>query len=320
MNRTQLQRHSPLISLFVAIATLPVMFSSTTQAQNWSTIEQDIITEQNRVRQNPRSYIPLLEAHLASMDANGGIPNGCGPNCTLQTREGQAAVREAIAFLRNQPALNPVELSSSVAQAAKVHAIDQAAGATGHIGSDGRDPGQRFRQQGIQALGWGENIAYGSPTAQAVVRDLIIDDGVLSRGHRTNIFNPDWTHSGAGCGDHVAYRNVCVIGYIESRGAQQNGDRSEIMPIPEGNQLTVIHNGTVELRSLQVGNTNILGRSLAPEQSRNIVLDRDQCRADLRIQLAGNYAPLDWSGVRLCGSVLSINEQNEFVLQYQRRQ
>ena len=70
---------------------------------NWATLEQNLIAEHNRVRQNPQSYIPLLEARLASMNQDGNIPNGCGRNCTLLTNEGRSAVEEAIQALRNQP-------------------------------------------------------------------------------------------------------------------------------------------------------------------------------------------------------------------------
>ena len=35
----------------------------------------------------------------------------------------------------------------------------------------------------------GENIAYGTTGGEAVVIALFIDDGVPSRGHRTNIFS-----------------------------------------------------------------------------------------------------------------------------------
>ena len=180
-------------------------------APSWGTIEQNLITEHSRVRQDPQSYIPMLEGHLASMDSQGNIPNGCGPNCTLLTQEGRSAVEEAISFLRNQDPVRSVNVSSDVARAAKAHARDQADGAVGHTSSDGTSFAERLDSFGIKS--GGENIAYGPDTARQVIMNLIIDDGVANRGHRTNIFSPRWSVAGAGCGPHAAYGTVCVINY-----------------------------------------------------------------------------------------------------------
>lgn len=184
-----------------------------TNRANWSAIEQDMVAEHNRIRQNPQSYIPILEDYLASMNADGNIPNGCGRNCTLLTQEGKPAVEEAIRFLRNQQPVGGLSVSSAVAQAAKSHAQDQRDGATGHSSSDGSSFADRLNRFGVQNVAMAENISYGPATAQDVVMALIVDDGVASRGHRTNIFAPDWAIAGVGCGDHAVYGTVCVINY-----------------------------------------------------------------------------------------------------------
>ncbi|MEO1620980.1 MAG: CAP domain-containing protein [Cyanobacteria bacterium J06632_3] len=187
--------------------------ASAAGSSSLSTVEQNIIAEHNRVRQNPQSYIPILEAYLASMNAEGNIPGGCGPNCTMLTQEGKPAVEEAIRFLRNQASVGALAFSEGATQAAKSHAADQRGGATGHSSSDGSSFADRLNRFGIQNVAMAENIAYGPSTAQDVVMGLIVDDGVASRGHRTNIFAPQWTVAGVGCGDHATYGVVCVINY-----------------------------------------------------------------------------------------------------------
>ncbi len=256
--------------------------SSTVQAQaaDWATVEQNLIVEHNRVRQNPQSYIPLLEARLASMNSQGNISNGCGRNCTLMTSEGKPAVEEAIRYLRKQPAVGALTPSANIAQAAKAHAVDQSDGSIGHNGSDGSRSSDRLARFGVVNVGTGENIAYGPSTAEDIMVNLIVDDGVADRGHRTNIFRPSWAMAGAGCGSHEVYRVVCVINYADAVRGSVASDR----------QFTVINNGTVELRSLQVSGNGVLNTPLAVGQTKQIPLS-NECKVNLTIQLGGNYRP-----------------------------
>lgn len=183
------------------------------QNSHWTTFEQAVLVEHNRIRQNPQSYIPLLENYLEDMTADGLVIHGCGRNCVLATQEGRAAVEEAIAFLRNQPPVDPIESSTPVAQAAKALAEEQQNGQTGHISADGSSFLQRLEHFGVRSNGLGENISYGATSAEDVILKLLIDDGVPNRGHRTNLFTHSWEKVGAGCGTHATYRTVCIINY-----------------------------------------------------------------------------------------------------------
>jgi hypothetical protein len=66
-----------------------------------------------------------------------------------------------------------------------------------------------------------ENISYGSDTPRDVVISLLVDDGVPSRGHRTNILAAGSRFAGVGCGRHTQYGTMCVIDY--AGGYQEAG-------------------------------------------------------------------------------------------------
>lgn len=267
---------------------------------DWSAVEREIIAEHSRVRQNPQSYIPILEAYLASMDRDGDIPGGCGANCTLVTNEGQAAVEEAIAFLQTQPPVGPVEYSGEIANVAKSHAQAQRNGAIGHVDAQGNRSTQRLSMAGIEFSSVGENIDYGSTSAQEVLVSLIVDDGVADRGHRINIFEPDWTTAGAGCGPHATIRTVCVVNYAKI-----------------SRQLSVVNNGSVALASLKVAGVDILGGALAVGETREIVIaEGNSCTVDLTVEMGRGYGSLVWDDLLICGGTMAIDSQNTLRVTY----
>ena len=101
-------------------------------------------------------------------------------------------------------------------------------GPDGHIGHESPD-GERFydrlmRHGAAESIA-AENIAYGPPTPSDVVRALIIDSGVPSRGHRRNIFHAGFEVVGVSCGPHRDYNTMCVMDFAGEASSRRVASR-----------------------------------------------------------------------------------------------
>jgi uncharacterized protein YkwD len=177
---------------------------------------REIIREMNLARQDPARYASFVEELRNTMAGNVMVLPG---GTRIRTKEGTAALNEAIRFLRSTQLQAPLLMSPGMCHAAADHCVDQAGGGFGHRGRDASNALKRISRYGTCQGSWGENISYGKSTARAVVLALIIDDGLPARKHRKNIFNQAFNFAGAAFGHHARFGTICSMdfagGYAE---------------------------------------------------------------------------------------------------------
>lgn len=176
-----------------------------------SQLEQAVLLEMNAARTGPKVFAVHLRRHRALFEGKRFQPPGAA--YFIVTQEGPAAVEEAIAFLERQRPLPPLAWEEGLARSAAELVRAQAkSGRTGHGRGKLAMParvGRHLKWTGSIA----ENISYGPDNGREVVLQLIVDDGVPGRGHRANIFSPDFRLSGVACGPHPTLRTVCAIDF-----------------------------------------------------------------------------------------------------------
>jgi uncharacterized protein YkwD len=191
---------------------------------NYAVLERGVIDELNEARTNPQAYASSLEHEIQFY--SGTLFRRPGDDAALQTREGAAAVREAIRVLRSTKPLPRLTMSEGMTLAARDHVKDQAPrGLMNHKGTDGSMAWDRVSRYGDWKSKISENMTFGPATAHDVVSALLIDDGIPDRGHRKNILDPEVMVVGISCGPHKSYRVMCDIvhagGFAEHRTAQR---------------------------------------------------------------------------------------------------
>lgn len=182
------------------------------QATYLSPIEREIIAETNRLRANPAAYARELEFlsqyYSGKMLRLPGLP-------PIETAEGVAPVREAIAHLRRIDPLPPLSPSKGMSLAARDHVRDLVRyNVAGHYGKDGSDPSDRLSRYGTWGISNSENISYQHfESARWHILQLLIDDGVRSRTHREELLDSESRVTGVSCAEHPSFPSVCVITY-----------------------------------------------------------------------------------------------------------
>jgi uncharacterized protein YkwD len=178
--------------------------------------EKDMIYEINRVRSDPRSYLPYIEPMLALAEQKLKEDGKGGRNYSLTTttydggkkqidttwhfinEEEVHALKTLVEDLKKWERLSILKPDQGIYKAAAKHAVDQEQHdwTLGHTGTDGSAPWDRITKFSPAMRFGNENIAGNSMivTARDIVIQLLVDEGIPGYGHRYNLLDPQWTH------------------------------------------------------------------------------------------------------------------------------
>jgi uncharacterized protein YkwD len=194
---------STALRLAVMAATL-----LTTVPAHAGSFEDAVLAQINAMRADPSTYARTLRQAAAA----------AGPRDPMSQEE-PGAVAEAIAVLSRQAPLPALTQDRRLRQAAREHVANQ--GPTGDVGHGAPGNfGQRLQSSGLWAGLAAETISYGQPTPADVVRQLVIDSRVPSRGHRKELLGRGFQAAGVACGPHAAWGAMCVIDFAGAIAAR----------------------------------------------------------------------------------------------------
>lgn len=145
-----------------------------------------------------------LTAALGAGGLSTLVPMMCSPAVVAPV----TTTEQQVVMLTNQQragaGMTPLTINASLTAAAQAHADDQASVDTmSHTGTDGSNAGTRIQRSGYPVQNWGENVAggYSSP-------DAVVTAWMASPGHRANIVSGSFTEIGiaiAYAADGTAY-------------------------------------------------------------------------------------------------------------------
>jgi uncharacterized protein YkwD len=126
------------------------------------------------------------------LDPAGSDGNSAGADVAP---EGQLREYEQLANAhRAGVGCGPLQWDNRAGTVAQAHADDMVRrDYFSHTNPEGQSPFDRLRAAGVTYTGAAENIAYGYPTAAAVLQGWLNSDG-----HRRNLENCEYTHHGVG--------------------------------------------------------------------------------------------------------------------------
>ena len=196
-------------------------------------IKREVIAESNRIRTNPKAYIPILEEYLKNFDGN--LLTLPGKNEILETEEGPRAYKEAIEFLKNQKPINIIEYDEEASKVAQDYSKFLSNSKEDQV-EDESQIEQRVEKYLEYDYSISENIDFGGSTGIEVIVNLLVDDGVKNRTHRDNLFSDKYEYYGVGVFEHPEYDYCTVIDYFGDIIAYKDPEKNKIFQAKKANK------------------------------------------------------------------------------------
>ena len=196
-------------------------------------IKREVIAQSNRIRTNPKAYIPILEEYLKNFDGN--LLTLPEKKEILETEEGPRAYKEAIEFLKNQKPISIIEYDEEASKVAQ----DYSKFLSNSKGEQVEDESQiqhRVEKYLEYDYSISENIDFGGSSGIEVIVNLLVDDGVKNRTHRDNLFSDKYEYYGVGVFEHPEYDYCTVIDYFGDIIAYKDPEKNKIFQAKKGNK------------------------------------------------------------------------------------
>ena len=196
-------------------------------------IKREVIAESNRIRTNPKAYIPILEGYLKNFDGN--LLTLPDKHEILETEEGPRAYKEAIEFLKNQKPINVIEYDEEASKVALEYSKFLSNSKEGQV-EDENQIEQRVEKYLDYDYSISENIDFGGSTGVEVIVNLLVDDGVKNRTHRENLFSDKYEYYGVGVFEHPDYDFCTVIDYFGDILGYKDPEKNKIFQAKKANK------------------------------------------------------------------------------------
>jgi uncharacterized protein YkwD len=176
-------------------------------------LEDAIVDELNRLRSNPAAYAGDLAGFGKLYRGDTVTVPGF---MAVRTREGTAAVDDAVAVVTSIEPMPQLTRSPGLSRAARAYAYRLGHEGVLFRGGDSASPHDRMALYGRVNGMFAENVGAVYHEARLMLLEQFVDDGVESRVHRYNIIGPMFRVIGVGCSPHPKYNVVCVMNFVEA--------------------------------------------------------------------------------------------------------